>query len=230
MVQKMWQQRPRPQWSVAMGAVMFLVACALSGCATTPPVRQQEGLDLGSHRLTVYWLAQETKRRRQVALYKQNRRWMWVSQRFASSLRIQGTGRLRDGRLVQYAGPCRPSGDRCMVVRQIDRRLFPMGVGASGMPLAAFRSVAVDTARIPLGTRLYIPAVRRLLRKAGVPHHGCFLADDRGGRIKGARIDLFVGNRALFERYLGERMPRDVRVYTRHPRCERLPERSVAKR
>jgi len=117
-----------------------------------------------------------------------------------------------------------------MVVRQIDRRLFPMGVGASGMPLAPFRSVAVDTTRIPLGTRLYIPAVRRLLRNAGVPHHGCFLADDRGGRIKGARIDLFVGNRALFERYLAKRMPRDVRVYTRHPRCERLPERSVAKR
>ncbi|MCB9640295.1 MAG: hypothetical protein H6728_13830 [Myxococcales bacterium] len=213
-----------------MGSVFFLMACVLSGCASTPVRPAQEGFDLGSHRLTVYWLAREGKRRRHVALYRKNRRLAWVSRRFAKALRLQGSGRLRDGRLVQYAGSCQPASDRCLVVRQIDRRLFPMGVGASGMPLSPFRSVAVDTRRIPLGTRLYIPALRRLLRKAGVPHHGCFIADDRGGRIKGSRLDLFVGNKALFQRYLAKRMPRYVRMYTRHPRCERLPRKTVARR
>lgn len=55
-------------------------------------------------------------------------------------------------------------------------------VGASGVTLQPYMSVAVDPAVIPLGTVLY-------------DHEGnAYSADDTGGAIKGNRIDMFVGS------------------------------------
>lgn len=45
--------------------------------------------------------------------------------------------------------------------------------------------VAVDPAVIPLGTKLYIESTD------GTPHYGYASAEDRGGAIKGNKIDLF---------------------------------------
>ena len=212
-------------WRVLRGVSMLMLgwfwAWSLTGCVSVPT--KTPIVDLGEHRLTVYWLVKEREAGREVALYQGKKRISRVSRRFARALRMQGSGRLRDGRLVQYAGACPHASKGCMVIRLIDRRLFPMGVGASGLPLSPLRSVAVDTRRIPLGTRLYIPALQEILRRGGVPHHGCFIADDRGGRITGGRLDLFAGNRGLYARYLEGKMPKYARVFTRHPQCERLP-------
>jgi 3D (Asp-Asp-Asp) domain-containing protein len=58
------------------------------------------------------------------------------------------------------------------------------------------------------------------LRKRGVAHNGCFIAHDRGGGIRGARIDLFVGTRKTYYRTLGKNYPRSVRLYLNHPNCK----------
>ena len=74
----------------------------------------------------------------------------------------------------------------------------PFGDGAGGYQVVPFRSLAVDTKLIPLGTVLFIPAARGVEvtlpsgRKAR--HDGYFFASDRGGGIKDNHVDVFVGH------------------------------------
>lgn len=74
----------------------------------------------------------------------------------------------------------------------------PFGDGAGGFQVVPFRSVAVDTRLIPLGTVLYIPAARGVAitlpsgRRA--VHDAYFFASDRGGGIRENHIDVFAGN------------------------------------
>jgi 3D (Asp-Asp-Asp) domain-containing protein len=74
----------------------------------------------------------------------------------------------------------------------------PYGDGAGGYQLVPFRSVAVNTRLIPLGTVLYIPAARgtsvTLPSGRKVQHDGYFFASDRGGDIHRDHIDVFVGH------------------------------------
>ena len=74
----------------------------------------------------------------------------------------------------------------------------PFGDGAGGYQVVPFRSLAVDTKLIPLGTVVYIPAARGVAitlpsgRKA--VHDGYFFASDRGGGIRDNHVDVFVGH------------------------------------
>jgi 3D (Asp-Asp-Asp) domain-containing protein len=74
----------------------------------------------------------------------------------------------------------------------------PFGDGAGEYQVVPFRTVAVDTRLIPLGTVLYIPTARGVEitlpsgRKA--VHDGYFFASDRGGGVRDNHIDVFVGH------------------------------------
>ncbi len=123
-----------------------------------------------------------------------------VSPAFAAQVRMQGTGRLRDGRLINVAGSCQ-CGPSCF-------HILPPGIkwgrGSSGLPLAPFRMVAVDISLIKMGSLLYVPELDGL-RMPGRPpaggfiHDGCVVAADVGGAIKGRQLDLFVARRAYYE-------------------------------
>jgi 3D (Asp-Asp-Asp) domain-containing protein len=52
------------------------------------------------------------------------------------------------------------------------------------LPLRYYHSIAVDPRLIPLGSRVYIPAYRRL-------GGGWFVAQDTGGAIKGRHVDVY---------------------------------------
>jgi 3D (Asp-Asp-Asp) domain-containing protein len=54
----------------------------------------------------------------------------------------------------------------------------------SSLPLRYYHSIAVDPGLIPLGSRVYVPAYRRL-------GGGWFVAQDTGGAIKGRHIDVY---------------------------------------
>lgn len=56
--------------------------------------------------------------------------------------------------------------------------------GAS-LPLRAYRSVAVDPKRIPLGSWVYLPAYRQL------GYNGWMKAQDTGGAINGYHVDVY---------------------------------------
>jgi len=121
-----------------------------------------------------------------------------VSKEFAQQIALQGTGKLRDGRVVNIFGACNCKRSPCFKVTQAQ-----WGTSGSGKPLQPFRTVAVDPKVLKLGSLLYVPLLEGRLMPGRAPwggyvHDGCVVADDTGGHIAGNRIDLFVGRKAYF--------------------------------
>lgn len=130
-----------------------------------------------------------------------------VSESFSDAVCIEGSGKLSDGRVINYAKtcscgrPCPTGGIICYSV--IDKNQFPWGKGARSNPLEPLRSLAVDRSRISLGTVIYleefdgyqVPVDGAL---GGFVHDGCFRADDVGGAIQGSHIDIFSGTKSMY--------------------------------
>lgn len=121
-----------------------------------------------------------------------------VSKEFASQLALQGTGKLRDGRVLNIFGHCNCSRFPCFKVTNAQ-----WGTAGTGRALQPFRTIAVDPKVVKLGSLLYVPLLDGRLMPGRAPwggyvHDGCVIADDTGGHIAGNRIDLFVGRKAYF--------------------------------
>jgi 3D (Asp-Asp-Asp) domain-containing protein len=121
-----------------------------------------------------------------------------VSKGFATQLAVQGTGKLRDGRVLNIWGHCNCRHTPCFKVTHAQ-----WGTAGTGRSLLPFRTVAVDPKVVKLGSLLYVPLLegRTMPGRApwgGFVHDGCVIADDTGGHIGGNRLDLFVGRKAYF--------------------------------
>lgn len=88
----------------------------------------------------------------------------------------------------------------------VDQAVCRHGLGDSSdakqkfkaMCLDPFYSVASDTSIHPLGTVIYIPAVRGTVIPDGSVHDGFFIVRDSGGNIDGrGRFDFFTGDVGL---------------------------------
>jgi hypothetical protein len=153
-----------------------------------------------------------------------------VPERFAWSLRLEGSGLMKDGRIINYTGVCLKKEKRCTCpygygtcFEQLDVREHPFGRGAGFRPLVPFKSVAVDPKVIPIGEPLYLPEFDGLVLPDGSIHDGCVRADDTGGGIKGKKMDFFVVTYGNW-RFLLEQLEY-VTWITPHvsaPRCEYL--------
>ncbi|MBT8492401.1 MAG: hypothetical protein KJO07_05025 [Deltaproteobacteria bacterium] len=156
------------------------------------------GAALGRFQMTYYWIAEQKRSGSAVALRDPScRELARVSRSFARRLRLEGTGRLRDGRVLNVAGGCKCS-RTCYFVANQDRSSW--GVGVRNRPLKPFRSIAVDPRRIPIGSWLYVEELDGMLmpgnsKYGSFVHDGCVVADDRGGGVKGRQIDFFAGRR-----------------------------------
>jgi 3D (Asp-Asp-Asp) domain-containing protein len=123
-----------------------------------------------------------------------------VTPEFASQARLQGTGMLRDGRLINIASRCECDRKPCF---QVLSEKVQWGTAGTGRPLQPFRTVAVDPKVVKLGSLIHVPLLegRTMPGRApwgGYVHDGCLVADDTGGGIDGHQLDLFVGKRAWF--------------------------------
>lgn len=121
-----------------------------------------------------------------------------VSKEFAQQIALQGTGKLKDGRVLNIWGNCSCSSSPCFKVTAAQ-----WGTGGTGRQLQPFRTVAVDPKVVKLGSLLYVPLLegRQMPGRSpwgGFVHDGCVVADDVGGGIKGSQLDLFVGRRGWF--------------------------------
>lgn len=137
---------------------------------------------------------------------------------FVDELKMEGSGWLSDGRVINYAGRCRYGVGTCFEV--LDPDDYPYGRGARRRPLVPFRSVAVDRRLLPIGDTLYVPEFDGLPLPDGDVHDGCLRADDTGGAIKKRLIDFFVVELENFL-WVNEHMWFD-RYFTPHiedPRC-----------
>jgi 3D (Asp-Asp-Asp) domain-containing protein len=142
-------------------------------------------------------------------------------ERFVKSIRMEGSGVLADGRVINYAGRCRFGVGTCF--EQLDPTTHPFGRGAGRRPLVPFKSVAVDQRLIPIGEPLYIPEFDGMLLPDGSVHDGCVRADDTGGGIKQRKMDFFVISYDNF-RFLLDRLWGTIWItpHIEAPRCEYL--------
>ena len=148
-----------------------------------------------------------------------------VSHHFASEVEMQGTGQLRDGRVINISGACRCEHSPCF--HETSRRWGSSGNGRSLLP---FRTVAVDPKFVKLGSLLYIPDLDGRMMPGTPPyggfrHDGCVAADDTGGNIDGHQLDLFVGRRSYYQGLArggsSHAWARHVDVFDGSTRCER---------
>lgn len=121
-----------------------------------------------------------------------------VTKDFAAELELQGTGQLKDGRVLNIEGQCRCEKSPCFKVTEAK-----WGTAGTGRPLQPFRTVAVDPKVVKLGSLLYVPLLegRTMPGRApwgGFVHDGCVVADDTGGGIDGNQLDLFVGRKGYY--------------------------------
>ncbi|MGE0550575.1 MAG: 3D domain-containing protein [Kofleriaceae bacterium] len=142
-----------------------------------------------------------------------------VPERFAWALRLEGSGLMSDGRVINYTGACNYGYGTCF--EQLDIAEHPFGRGAGVRPLIPFKSVAIDPRIIKIGEPLYIPEFDGLMLPDGSIHDGCVRADDTGGGIKKRKMDFFVvtyGNfRFLLDQLLGVTW---ITPHIEAPRCE----------
>jgi 3D (Asp-Asp-Asp) domain-containing protein len=144
-----------------------------------------------------------------------------VERSFGKNLDLQGTGKLADGRIVNTAGRCRCPHSPCYAEVNDVWALGPVG------PLTPFRSVAIDTRLVKLGTMLYLPELdgMRMPGKrpwGGYVHDGCVVAQDRGGGIRGRELDFFVGKKAYSQGLYRRTRLKKVTVFDGTGRCERV--------
>jgi 3D (Asp-Asp-Asp) domain-containing protein len=185
----------------------------------------------GTYKMTFYWLAYESEYASEpadVEIYTKDGFLIGRFPRvFVFELKLEGTGVLRDGRVLNYDRPCPFGIGTCF--KELDRRDHPVGKGAQQRALVPYRSVAIDPRFVPLGTPLYVPELRGmpiLTQDPSQPeerHDGCVRADDTGGGIKRRELDLFVSSYAQYRAteawLLGSQR---ITPMVEEPRCEYL--------
>jgi 3D (Asp-Asp-Asp) domain-containing protein len=203
--------------------MLLLLPCLLSGAALAQD--QGFGQPMGTFRLTYYWIVFEADfpGRPEVPLFDvKGKALAVVPAEFARRISMEGTGVLRDGRVINLHEKCRfAKHGWCFL--EVDRRKAPFGYGSTA-PLHPFRTVAALADVIPRGTVVYIPEYD------GMPlpgseggftfHDGCFVVEDTGWSLEGKHLDVF----ALSEEYyrtlhkqVGQQ--EKVHVYTESELC-----------
>lgn len=108
-----------------------------------------------------------------------------VHPKFKKDVDMEGTGILRDGRTINYAG---------RLGKEIRYRVTSSkwGLGVGTCKLNPYRTIAVDPGIIPLGSVVYIPKAEHMLLPDGSIHDGLFRAEDVGGAINDWHVDFFT--------------------------------------
>lgn len=145
----------------------------------------KQGKYLGKFKVSFYWMIREEdyKGKRTIPLYLDNGKLLgYFPADFVRDFKIESCARLKDGRIISYL----KKANRAKIV---DR---PLGYGFKLTPL---KSIACDPEVIKLGSTLYIPNIFGLKINSYETHNGIFYAHDIGSKIKGRKIDIFLGYR-----------------------------------
>jgi 3D (Asp-Asp-Asp) domain-containing protein len=182
-----------------IAATLFL----LTACSTQPahadsdfdsiePTKLEK---IGSLKPTFYWVALETsdgqehtKDLKDMAGNVMAR----VTAKYDAAIRLEGTGKMLDGRVLNFAGRGPKEGGGIEVRFLVCPPEAPYGYGLNFIPLTPFRSVAVDPAVVRIGSKVFIPKAVGIHLPDGTVHDGYFQAVDIGDAIKNKRIDIFT--------------------------------------
>jgi 3D (Asp-Asp-Asp) domain-containing protein len=192
--------------------------------ASADLARPGPGTLVGAVQLTYYWVTQQSdySGANDTALCDVSTNVLaTVPLAFANALKLEGTGKLSDGRLLNIGGSCACSSGMTTCYIVLDQTKFPWGVGVQSRPLVPFRSIAVDKTVIPYGTHVYIAEFDgvQMPSSYGFVHDGCFEADDTGGGIVGKHIDFFAAEKKNYQSLDGTLNLNNVTAYVNPPRC-----------
>lgn len=170
-------------------AVALFLALAMS-MPVSLAADEPSGKKVGKALLTFYWIVDESSSRydgkRDVPIRDTRGRVIaHTHPKFRRDVAMEGTGWLRDGRTIRF----QKTVDGEHRFRVIKSRY---GITASGCPAEPYRTVAVDSRFVKLGSKIYVPQLKGTVLPDGSKHDGVFVAQDRGA-FKGAHIDVFVG-------------------------------------
>ncbi len=190
----LWEGRPRPDASDARPED------TLTG-DITPPLEDTPppdiGTPLGDFELVFYWMAFEADHPGPPVMGLEDDTGAvlaMVSQDFADTIMMEGTGQLLDGRILNLKDEC-PAAPTGWCYFEVDGDLAPYGLGNEGA-LEPFRSVAMDAALGLAGQHLYAPALDGLALPSaefiGPVHDGCLVVQDTGWSLGAAQVDLYV--------------------------------------
>lgn len=153
-----------------------------------------------------------------------------VPRAFHDAVCVQGSGMLSSGTVVSFARRDCECAEICPRTQQricfdaLEPAQYPWGRGATGHAITPLLTIAVDTEIIPMQTAVYIPEFDGLPRDPASKtfHDGCFVAQDRGLRVKGRHVDVFTGSEAV-TRLWNRLVPSNqgVTVIVDHPSCAR---------
>ena len=160
------------------------------------------GKKVGRFKITYYWVVFQDRFKGppSVPLYNMKRKVLAVvTDEFARRVSMEGTGILRDGRVVNLHEKCAfAKYGWCFML--VDTGKAPFGWGSSE-PLHPFRTLAVPNNVLPRGTVVYLPDFDGMPlpgAEGGFEYHdGCFVVEDTGWSLRGQHIDIF----ALSEEY-----------------------------
>lgn len=210
---------------IRSGFALALLLCSAAACRDKKPVyrdaapRPAPGAVRGTFALTYYWVAtQDDGDTGTVRLTTTDCKTVaTVSDAYADDLFLSGTGRLLDGRVLGVIGDCTCSRSPCVQVLPPEH---PWGVGVENRPLVPFVSLAADREVLPIGTHLYIPELDgAVLPGTTTAHDGCVVVDDTGSRMRGHRVDWFVGAKSHYRELYARLKLRRITIHDGAPRC-----------
>jgi 3D (Asp-Asp-Asp) domain-containing protein len=184
-------------------------------------------------RLSFYWVAYESEYASlhyDVDIY--TRQGFFIGRfpsAFVFELKLEGSGILNDGRVLNYDGECNYGMGTCF--KTLDPSEHPLGAGVQSRKLVPFRSIAVDPRYIPIGATVYVPELVGVALPDGTHHDGCLRADDMGGAIKQHKLDFFVESYNNFK-FIADNLWWHLRAtpHLDEPRCEYLRAHDIRER
>ncbi|MBS1961409.1 MAG: hypothetical protein JST04_04280 [Bdellovibrionales bacterium] len=112
-----------------------------------------------------------------------------VTPRFMKDLAMEGSAKLRDGRVVNWAG-------RIGTESRYHFTKLAWGRGTGACALEPFRTIAADPTQIPSGAVVRIAETVGMKLPDGTRSDGLWRAEDTGSAILHDRIDLFIGRKS----------------------------------
>ncbi len=172
-------------------ALLFWSASSFAAVGSLAP-EARDDYPLGEFRNTYYYMVFESEYpnepRTQSIRTMSGRELAKVSPRFERDLLMEGSGKLRDGRVVNWAG--RVDGkSRFHITR------FAWGRGSGNCALKPFRTLAADPAQIAAGAVVRVEETVGMRLPDGTIHDGLWRAEDTGSAILHDRIDLYIGKK-----------------------------------
>lgn len=153
---------------------------------------------IGKFRNTYYYLifeAQYPKDPKTAAVLDEDGKTVaMVSAKFYKDLLMEGSGKLADGRVLNWSA-------KIDGVSRFRVTKHPWGRGVGDCALKPLRTIAVDPTQIPQGAVVKIAETVGMPMPDGKKHDGIWRVEDVGSAILHDRIDIFVGKKE-YAKYL----------------------------